>query len=379
MLALQQITPAVLTSVVRRIVHEESAHGVDWGIVPLTGGFSGSHVYRVTGTAVSQSEPVSWAVVLKVLYTDPLHDDPVGWAYWRREALLYTSGLLDDLPGGLRAPRCFLVEEESTDSFRLWLEALDAPAATLWSSAVYAMIARTLVRFNGAFLVGRPIPSAPWLAPSWLRVHVVAPATTVAVLAAQRNHALVRLVWPAANIAGVLRLWEDRELLLATLERLPQTFVYRDATIRSPMVHLRDAKTLATAIDWGLAGPRVVGEDSSSLLLGELALGNGVAAVDELDPTIFDAHLDGLRLAGWQGEAQLARLGYTASVVFRACLGFVANNEPALVHMTREQLEANCRAEHECSLEEVAELTATRIAVALGLADEASQITHQLR
>ena len=123
----------------------------------------------------------------------------------------------------------------------------------------------------------------------------------------------------------------------------------------------------------------MVGEDSSSLLLGELALGNGVAAVDELDPTIFDAHLDGLRLAGWQGEAQLARLGYTASVVFRACLGFVANNVPALVHMTREQLEANCRAEHECSLEEVAELTATRIAVALGLADEASQNTHQLR
>ncbi len=52
---LQQISPAVLTSVVRRIVQEESAHVVDWSIVPLTGGFSGSHVYHVTGTAVSHS------------------------------------------------------------------------------------------------------------------------------------------------------------------------------------------------------------------------------------------------------------------------------------------------------------------------------------
>ena len=77
---------------------------VDWSIVPLTGGFSGSHVYHVTGTAVSHSKAVSWAVVLKVLRADPLHGDPADWAYWRREALLYTSGLLDDLPGGLRTP-----------------------------------------------------------------------------------------------------------------------------------------------------------------------------------------------------------------------------------------------------------------------------------
>ncbi len=184
------------------------------------------------------------------------HEERKQYTYWRREALLYTSGLLDDLPGGLRAPRCYLVEEESSGSIRLWLEALDALAVSRWSSAVYAMTARTLGRFNGAYLVGRPIPSMPWLALSWLRVHVEARATAVALLAAQRDHALVRLVWPAANITGVLRLWEEREVLLAALDRLPQTFVHRDAALRNLMVHPRDAETVVTAIDWGLCRSR---------------------------------------------------------------------------------------------------------------------------
>ena len=315
-----QIDPATLMTVVRRIVGQESAHVANWSIVPLSGGFSGSHVYHVTGTAMSQSGAAPWAVVLKVLRADPLHDVPAGWAYWRREALVYASGHLDHLEGGLRAPRCFLVEEEASGSICLWLEALDAPEATLWSSANYAMIARTFGRFNGAFLTGRPIPSAPWLAPSWLRAHVEARAPAVALLAAQRDHALVRLVWPASNIAGALRLWEERLLLLAALDRLPQTFVHRDATPRNLMVHPRDVGTIVSAIDWGLAGPGVVGEDVGSLLLGQLTLSTGVAAAaGELDRTIFDAYLDGLRMARLAGAGtvrppRLYGVGGTACV-----------------------------------------------------------------
>jgi hypothetical protein len=35
---------------------------------------------------------------------------------------------------------------------------------------------------------------------------------------------------------------------------------------------------------------------------------------EEVDEAIFGGYLDGLRAAGWQGDARLVRLGYTASV-----------------------------------------------------------------
>lgn len=39
-----------------------------------------------------------WNVVLKVLARTAGQDDPARIEYWRRELLLYRSGLLDDLP-----------------------------------------------------------------------------------------------------------------------------------------------------------------------------------------------------------------------------------------------------------------------------------------
>ena len=220
--ALPAIAPATLRDVVRRVTQQELATVSDKEIIPLTGGFSGAHVYRLAGTAQADGGSVPWALVLKVLHADLARDDPAGWDYWKREALLYASGLLDELPGGLRAPRCFLVGECPPDTICLWLEALDAPVATPWTSDQYSTAARSLGRFNGAFLAGRPVPSAPWLPSSCLRLHVEARATAVAMLAAQHAHPLVRTVWPTANIAGVLRLWGERDLLLAAFDRLPR-------------------------------------------------------------------------------------------------------------------------------------------------------------
>ncbi|MEZ4572357.1 MAG: hypothetical protein R2849_18980 [Thermomicrobiales bacterium] len=44
-------------------------------------------------------------------------------AYWKREVLVYSSGILDHLPDGLRAPDCYGVEDSDTVA-RIWLEDL---------------------------------------------------------------------------------------------------------------------------------------------------------------------------------------------------------------------------------------------------------------
>src|SRR5207237_402832 len=89
-------------------------------------------------------------------------DHPI---YGKREALAYASGLLDDLPGGIAAPRCFAVEERTDESCWLWLEEVGDRHGSRWPLSQYARAARALGRFNGAYLAGRALPAYPWLGP----------------------------------------------------------------------------------------------------------------------------------------------------------------------------------------------------------------------
>ena len=63
-----------------------------------------------------------WSLVLKVLGPAAGPDDPTHIDYWKRELLLYSSGLLDDLPAGLCAPRCYGCDEPMDGVVWLWLE-----------------------------------------------------------------------------------------------------------------------------------------------------------------------------------------------------------------------------------------------------------------
>ena len=93
----------------------------------VTGG-----IWRVRGRDVSY--------VLKVLRGDrpdesgrwPTSDDPVHWNYWRREALVYETGLPEAFAGsGLRAPECHAAVVRGPHEVALWLE--DAQPTEEWS------------------------------------------------------------------------------------------------------------------------------------------------------------------------------------------------------------------------------------------------------
>jgi hypothetical protein len=71
-------------------------------------------------------------------------------------------------------------------------------------------------------------------------------------------------------------------------------------------------------IDWAGLGRGELGLDIADLF-GASYITFGVEPTDlaTFDATIFESYMAGLREAGWQGEKQLARFGFTASVALK--------------------------------------------------------------
>src|SRR5689334_5496750 len=78
--------------------------------VPYTTFLAGRTLRSVVGTAVVGNERIPWKLILKIIRAPEVV--PAQWAnnmHWAREVDAYRSGLLDDLPGNLRAPRAIHV------------------------------------------------------------------------------------------------------------------------------------------------------------------------------------------------------------------------------------------------------------------------------
>jgi hypothetical protein len=72
------------------------------------------------------------------------------------------------------------------------------------------------------------------------------------------------------------------------------------------------------AIDWESTGLGPVGADLATLVSGSLRKGDYPAdKASELDSAVMDAHLAGLRDAGWSDDPTFARLGYTLGLALR--------------------------------------------------------------
>jgi hypothetical protein len=224
---------ATLAPVVRAALGTPDAEVLDWRVEPLHGGVGAvagwSVLRRVAGTARCGSGSVPWAVVLKVLRPGAGSADPTASLYWQREALVYPSGVLTDLPGGLRAPRVLGAADRSDGAVWLWLEEVAETTGPAWPLERYGLAARHLGRFNGAYLVGRPVPVHPWLPAGYLRRWVELSEAARTALPAVRWDPEMGRYWPEDVLARSLALWARREELYAALERLPRTFCHGDA------------------------------------------------------------------------------------------------------------------------------------------------------
>lgn len=200
--------------------------------------------------------------------------------YWRREACVYESKLLEQLPGGVRGPKCRGLFERLDGSVALWLEALPEPPSSLeW----YGRAARSLGRMQGA--AAAALPTERWLSRRWLRAYLD-----------------LRLEQTGPRSV-------EREAMLEALEHGPPTFCHLDFY---PENLFGDGD--AILVDWAYCGIGALGEDPGNFV-PDAILDGFVAAeqVDDLERAVWDGYRAGLADAGWTGDVRAVRFAFTAT------------------------------------------------------------------
>jgi hypothetical protein len=99
---LHTLERCAITPLVRRAMHSPTVEVSEWSVNPIhSGDGEGLGVYRFFGTGEDRGQPVGWSLILKAFGAPAEGGEEADWNYWKREAMAYRSGLLDDLPGGI--------------------------------------------------------------------------------------------------------------------------------------------------------------------------------------------------------------------------------------------------------------------------------------
>jgi len=365
-----------LQSIARTVLGESGAVLGEWDAVPLkAGGLAALGVERalllLQGSARVAAEERSWSVVLKVLARGAESDDPSLAGYWKREALLYSSGILDALPKGLGAPRFYGLDEPADGVVWLWQERVREVDEHHWPLARWALAARHLGRFNGAYLAGRPLPTESWLGGRRLRTWLERHHPMVRRIAAAPDNPEISQWWPRPVVDAILRLWQERQMFCDALEQLPQTFGHGDAIRRNLFAGSGpDGSEQTIAIDWEHAGHYAAGEEVGQTLSSASAFYDVEPSdLPALDDALFTGYLAGLADAGWRGDPRPVRFAYLAHAALRNAFNAVGAT------MANEVGRVSALQTYGHSWEELAERRAVLRPFLLDLAAEARRLS----
>ena len=210
----------------------------------------------------------------------PSGADPEHPFYWRREPLVYESGLLDRL-GELRAPRLLASAARDDGTVALWLE--DAPSPPAFTPDRLSEVARRLGEAQGAFAVEPPVQR--WLSRRWLRAYLAlrAPITP------EQERALARV--------------EAGPMTLCHLDFYPANLLGKDTNV---------------IVDWAYCGLGALGEDPGNLVPDTL-LDRFVepSLAGDLEEAVWEGYLAGLHDSPWRGDESEVRWVFLASPVIK--------------------------------------------------------------
>jgi hypothetical protein len=247
--------------------------------------------------------------------------------YWKREWLAFAAGLLDALPGGLRAPRTALTTEPSEDECWIWMEDVEGRPGTAWDLDDFDAAAFDLATTQAAYATGRSqLPDQPWLARRWLRGWTEVSATNGVAIdddTGWNDERLAAMVPLRARAAAV---WAAREDLLAIVEAAPPTVAHCDLWPAN-LIAADDGTTVA--IDWSQVGIGALAQDLDQLTLDTVWMQvRPGESLDALDAHVVPSYLSGLRSSGVDVDEHQLRHWYAAaaSVHYVPMLGFQAVN-----------------------------------------------------
>jgi hypothetical protein len=324
---LQSIDSSTLTPIVRQALRRDAFQILDWRTRQLGGGMGNPvsvGLYRFEGTGQDQAERMAWSVILKIIQS-PANvgatnmgegDDQTHWNYWKRELLVYPSGLLETLPEGLAAPRCFGVRELPGNLAWLWLEDIVDVEEGAWSLERYARIARLLGRFNGRYVSSHPLPDFAWLSRHPIRQWI----DLLIRLDFPWDHPRVLDRYPKPEVNPFRRMLLEHERFLTKLDLLPRTLRHGDTyPTNFKARHLNAGGEQIVALDWALIGIETLGDD-----LGQFVLGAHMnlkdSRLEDVDAALFESYVDGLKESGCRLDPQWVRFAYTTLAALRVGL-----------------------------------------------------------
>jgi hypothetical protein len=222
----------------------------------------------------------------------------------------------------MAGPSCFGVDEQTDGALRLWLEDVGDIYPAGWPLERFALAAYHLGLLNGAYLAGKELPTHDWFSRDTLKGWIAGFLPRMPRLAEAEADPLIAAYCDASLSAGARRMVGEYASILDALTRLPQTFQHGDAHKGNLLARRRaDGADETVAIDWAYAGIRAVGEEVESLIsASSLFFGVDHDDVDQLSDECFAGYVDGLRTAGWLGDADLARLGFLGAATVRFTL-----------------------------------------------------------
>jgi hypothetical protein len=249
--------------------------------------FAHRELSRLEGEAVVDGERRAWSLIEKRtegphLAAPYLYDNGV------RELDAYRSGLFDDMPAHIHAPRDYGTLLEPDGAITLWIEDVRHEGPRPLDAQAIVTAAGDLGSMNGHWFAR---PSAePWLFTGWIDRHGQPGAVGRGLATVRRAHpdAVARF---GDRLADIERLILAQSRVRTVLESLPHTICHHDAV----GANVFRTSTATVLIDWESVGPGTVGADLASLLLSPRRGDASVHVITSVFDDAVQAYIDGFR------------------------------------------------------------------------------------
>ncbi|WP_246183399.1 phosphotransferase [Paenibacillus methanolicus] len=313
-----------MQSILREVVTSHSLQLLTWTIVPLGEEKEESSVFRISCCyAEQEGERRCATVILKILQPDAKRDRVDHYYYWKREALVYGSGMLRQLPTDMAAPQCYAVEEKEDGTVWIWLEDVDLePLRSDWDFEQMSEIAFLLGKFNGYYLDATRLPTDhPYVCRHWIRSWVSVCAAYAKPIDEQRAAWDRHFQREAVVWERYVRQRTRVQRLVDTVEALPRVFAHQDVHGDNIFLVQRHGRSSLLAIDWQFASISGVGEELGRMF-GYALLKKRIPIEQAMEyrQSLIAEYLRGLQATGWTGDCRLARFGFMATAALRFIL-----------------------------------------------------------